>query len=128
MARIEHFAIFADDLETLRAFYEDAFGLRVIVDNSQAPTPGYFLADESGTALEIIKRPVGAPKGDAKFTCHVAFHVDDFDDARDALDRRGVRFEADSAIDTESMRTLFFNDPAGNRCQLVWRPAPLGGG
>ena len=68
MARIEHFAIFADDLETLRAFYEDAFGLRVIVDNSQAPTPGYFLADESGTALEIIRRPAGAPKSDANWS------------------------------------------------------------
>lgn len=126
MTRIEHFAIFADDLEPLRAFYQEAFGLRVIVDNSKAATPGYFLADDAGTPLEIIERPAGVAAAETRYVCHVAFYVDDLDAARTALESRGVRFETDSAIDSDSMRTRFFNDPEGNRCQIVWRPSPLG--
>ena len=73
MSRIEHFAIFADDLESLRAFYEEAFGLRVVVDNSRAPIAGYFLADDASTYLEIIARPKGTAAADTRYVCHVAF-------------------------------------------------------
>lgn len=126
MSRIEHFAVFAADLEAARAFYAEAMGLRVIVDNSRAPTPGYFLADDAGTALEVIARPAGIPAADTRYVCHVAFVVDDFDAARAALEQRGARFEADTEVHNAAMRTAFFADPDGNRLQIVWRPAPLG--
>ena len=48
MTRIEHFAVFGNDLARLKDFYVDVLGLRVIVDNSQAPVRGYFLADDRG--------------------------------------------------------------------------------
>lgn len=126
MSRIEHFAIFAADLEALRTFYEEALGLRVIVDNSRAPIRGYFLADDGGSVLEIIARPAGVPAGDTRYVCHTAFLVEDYVAAREALRRRGVRFEADTEVDTDAVRTAFFNDPEGNRCQIVWRGRPLG--
>jgi glyoxylase I family protein len=126
MARIEHFAVFAADLEGLRRFYEQAFGMRVILDNSTAPIRGYFLADDAGTALEIIERPVGVPAPDTRYGCHTAFSVDDYSEARRALEAQGVRFETDSEVINDSFRTGFFNDPAGNRCQIVWRSKPLG--
>ena len=126
MSRIEHFAIFAADLEALRAFYEEALGLRVIVDNSRAPIRGYFLADDGGSVLEIIARPAEVPAADTRYVCHTAFLVEDYAAARAALQGRGIRFEADTEIDTEAMRTAFFNDPEGNRCQIVWRGQPLG--
>src|SRR3989442_1247800 len=85
MSRIEHFAIFAADLEALRAFYEEALGLRVIVDNSRAPIRGYFLADDGGSVLEIIARPAGVPAADTRYVCHTAFLVDDYAAARAAL-------------------------------------------
>jgi predicted enzyme related to lactoylglutathione lyase len=126
MARIEHFAIFARDLERLRAFYEDAFGLKVIVDNSKAPIRGYFLADDRGCVLEVIERPEGVAAGDTHYVCHTAFAVEDYDAARAELERRGIRFEADSAVVNENVRTAFFLDPEGNRTQIVWRSRPLG--
>ena len=126
MARIEHFALFTDDLETLREFYETTFGLKVIVDNSKAPVKGYFLADEAGAVIELIQRPEGVPAVDTRYACHVAFHVDDYDDARAALALGGAVFETDTRIGTGVFRTEFFNDPAGNRCQIVWRRTPLG--
>ena len=126
MSRIEHFAIFAADLEALRAFYEEALGLRVIVDNSRAPVRGYFLADDGGSVLEIIARPPGVPATGTRYVCHTAFLVEDYAAARAALLRRGVRFEADTEVDTDALRTGFFDDPEGNRCQIVWRGRPLG--
>jgi glyoxylase I family protein len=126
MARIEHFAVFGDDLEALRAFYVETMGLRVLVDNSRAAVAGYFLGDDAGNALEIIARPAGAPGADTRYVCHAAFLVDDFPAARDRLARSGARFEPDTAIDNDDFRTAFFRDPAGNRLQIVWRARPLG--
>ena len=126
MPSIEHAAIFADEPGILKAFYEDAFGFRVIVDNSKSRPPGYFLAGEQGAALEIIGRPFGADNVNQRHVCHVAFLVADFDSARALLERRGVVFETDTVVENESMRTAFFNDPEGNRIQIVWRAKPLG--
>ena len=128
MARIEHFAIFCDDLEALRAFYTEAIGLRLIVDNSRAPVRGYFLADDSGTALEIIARPPGTPAVATRYGCHTAFWVDDYDRARADLVARGSRFEPHTEILQDGFKTGFCDDPQGNRVQIVWRARPLGEG
>jgi catechol 2,3-dioxygenase-like lactoylglutathione lyase family enzyme len=125
MPHIEHFALFAEDLDGLRRFYEEEFGLKVVLDNSKAPTRGYFLADPRGCVIELIERPAGTEVGSTRFLCHVALWVDDYDATRERLASQGFVFESDSAIDTPDFRTLFFNDPAGNRCQIVWRSKPL---
>lgn len=125
MARIEHTAVFAVDPAALKDFYIEVLGLRLVLDNSHASPPGYFLADEAGMAFEIIGRPADLDAGSTRHVCHTAFFVADFDAARADLERRGVVFETDTVVDNERMRTAFFNDPAGNRCQIVWRPRPL---
>ncbi len=125
MARIEHFALFTDDLERLRTFYVETMGLTVVLDNSQAPVAGYFLGDDRGTMLEIIARPAGTPGAETRYVCHAAFWVDDYDAARAALAAHGARFETDTVVETPGFRTVFFRDPAGNRLQIVWRAQPL---
>lgn len=125
MSIIEHVALYADDLEALRSFYERVFELRVIVDNSHAPTPGYFLAGSAGSALEIIRRPAGSG-ADQRFICHVAFYVDNYEAKRSELESAGMAFEVGTAVDDGSMTTSFFADPAGNRVQIVRRSRPLG--
>ena len=126
MARIEHFALFGDDLESLRAFYTESLGLRIIVDNSKAPVRGYFLSDEGGSVLEIIERPPGTPTPHTRYACHAAFWVGDYDSSKTALTDGGAVFETESEIHTESFKTGFFDDPQGNRLQIVWRAEPLG--
>ncbi len=128
MSRIEHFALFADDLEGLRAFYTEAMGLRVILDNSRAPVAGYFLADDGEGVVEIIARPPGTPRPNTRFACHVAFWVEDYSAARAALIARGAAFETETEVLTDTIRTGFFDDPQGNRLQIVWRARPLGPG
>jgi glyoxylase I family protein len=125
MARMEHFALFAGDAKALKDFYVDVMGLRVVLDNGAGTPPGYFLADDSGTALEIIGRPTGVEAGDTRYLCHVAFTVADVDQERQRLESLGRTFEADSVVDTATMKTAFFRDPDGNRCQIVWRNRPL---
>jgi glyoxylase I family protein len=126
MARIEHFALFGPDLEALREFYERAFGLRVIVDNSRAAVRGYFLADDAGTVLELIERPVGEEAAATRYMCHVAFFAEEYGAARTKAVAGGATIERETEINRPEMRTFFFDDPAGNRCQVVWRRKPLG--
>lgn len=125
MARIEHFALFTDDLERLRDFYVATMGLKVVLDNSQAPVAGYFLGDDRGTMLEIIARPAGTPGAETRYVCHAAFWVEDFDAAKSALAAQGATFETGTVVETPEFRTVFFRDPAQNRLQIVWRAKPL---
>src|SRR5262249_1612119 len=106
-------------------FYVDALGLRVVLESGGKP-PGYFLADDQGMAIEILGRPEGSPEVNPRWICHLALWVDDVPAKRDELERRGIIFETETAGDNEDMKTAFFKDPAGNRCQIVWRRLPLG--
>ena len=124
MAKMEHFAIYAADAPALKDFYVEALGLRTIFASGGSP-PGFFLADDDGMALEIIGLPEGESSVNQRWVCHIAFWVDDYAATHAALERRGLVFEPDTAVDNASLKTAFFKDPAGNRCQIVWRNPPL---
>ena len=125
MATIEHFAIYASNAPALKEFYVEAFDLKVIVESGGDP-PGYFLADDRGTAIEIIGRPPGEVGANQRWVCHLAFWTDDFAAACARLKAHGASFETDTFVENERLRTAFFNDPEGNRLQIVWRRNPLG--
>jgi glyoxylase I family protein len=124
MARLEHLALFADDAHALKDFYVNVMGLKVVLESGGDP-PGFFLADDAGMMLEIIGRPAGRAGGETRWLCHVAFTVDDVAARRRELEALGLVFETDTVVDTEAMKTAFFRDPAGNRCQIIWRKKPL---
>ena len=128
MPQIEHVAIYADgDPAALKDFYVAAFGFRVLVDNHHTTPPGYFVTgDDGGMALEIIGRPAETTNANQRYVCHVAILVDDVAATRSKLEAMGLIFEGDTAVANESMTTCFFQDPAGNRIQIVHRPKPLG--
>ena len=122
---IEHVALFADDLEASRDFFMRVFGMRVVLDNSKAPVRGYFLANESGSVLEVIERPKGETNANQRFVCHVAFAVDDVAAAQKAIEAEGLVFETDTVVDTPEFQTAYFRDPEGNRLQILKRLKPL---
>jgi len=103
MPTIEHFAVYAADAPRLKDFYAEAFGLKVVVESGGDP-PGFFLADDRGTAIEIIGRPPGQSGADQRWVCHLAFWVDDFLATRAALEQRGATFETDTFVDNEGLR------------------------
>ncbi len=125
MAKIEHFAIYAADSVGLKDFYVDALSMRVIVASGGDP-PAFFLADDHGMAIEVLGRPPGTPDVNQRWVCHLAFWVDDFAAARARLERRGIVFETETLVNTADLKTAFFMDPGGNRCQIVWRRRALG--
>jgi len=126
MARIEHFAVFAAAPAALKDFYVRAFGMTVLLDNSGATPPGYFLADDQGMALEIIGRPAGESNVNQRWVCHIAFLVDDVARKRVELEGMGLVFETDTVVDNEAIKMAFFRDPEGNRTQILWRSRKLG--
>ncbi len=124
MARLEHFAIYAADPTALKDSYIQAMGLRVALETGGDP-PAYFLADDHGMALEIIGRPPGQSNASQRWICHLAFWFDDVPAKRIELEHRGIVFEVETAVDNDAMKTAFFHDPEGNRCQIVWRSRRL---
>ncbi|WP_422930522.1 VOC family protein [Singulisphaera sp. PoT] len=124
MARLEHFAIYADDAPALKDFYVEVMGLKVVVDSGGDP-PGYFLADDHGMAIELIGRPKDQTGVNQRWICHLAFWVDDFAATRADLEDRGIVFETDTLADNDNIKTAFFRDPGGNRVQIVWRKSRL---
>jgi glyoxylase I family protein len=126
VARLEHFAVFASNPAALKDFYARVFGMTVVLDNSAASPPGYFLADDQGMALEIIGRLAGESNVNQRWVCHVAFLVDNVAEKRAELESMGMAFETETVVDTDAMKTAFFRDPEGNRCQIIWRSRPLG--
>lgn len=125
MSKIEHFAVYSDDSTALKDFYVETFGLRVIVESPGDP-PGYFLADDQGMAIEILGRPAGSPDVNQRWVCHLAFWVEDVLAKKAELENRGFVFETETLVDNDQMKTAFFKDPGGNRCQIVWRLRALG--
>ena len=99
--------------------------MRVVLDNSKAPVRGYFLANESGSVLEMIERPQGQTNSDQRYVCHVAFAVEDVESARRVIESEGLVFESDTVVDTPEFKTAFFRDPEGNRIQILKRMKSL---
>ncbi|WP_165248441.1 VOC family protein [Paludisphaera soli] len=125
MAKLEHFAIYAADLEALKDFYVEVMGLKLARVGGGNPPGGYFLADDHGGAIEIIARPEGESNARQRWVCHLAFWVDDVAAKQAELEKLGLVFETDTANFDDAIQTSFFHDPEGNRCQLVWRREPL---
>lgn len=59
MIKIEHVAIWANDIETLKAFYATYFGAQANTKytNAQKHFQSYFLTFASGARLELMQRP-----------------------------------------------------------------------
>ena len=66
------------------------------------------------------------PGVNQRWICHLAFWVDDVAAKRVELERMGIVFETETSVDNDELKTAFFKDPGGNRCQIVWRKCRLG--
>lgn len=121
--RLEHVGIPAhgDLYEQTVTFYERVFGWKRAREINGAMRL-CFLTDGSGGTIEVIDVQGPAIPNPS----HLAFAVplDEFEAARDRLAEAGVAF--DPVVDNGAGDLLaYFNDPAGNRAQLVGRKVPL---
>ena len=125
MKVIQHIAINCRDLTAQETFYTKHFGFRRC-RVFKAGTPNEFLMLRLGsTCLELFDASaeeaseMGGPQS-VGFK-HLAFEVDDLDAVVKELQDGGVETEEirDCAQILEGMRICFFNDPDGNRIELV---------
>jgi predicted enzyme related to lactoylglutathione lyase len=107
------------DLEAAAAFYGDVLGLRRSV----------WIPDRNYSEFETGNLTLSVYNAEAMGLNHnrlanaLALHVDDVEEARQALESRGVEFSADT-LDTGVCHMAFFADPDGNALMLHHRYAP----
>ena len=131
--RIDHVGIRISDVQETTAFYTDVLGLSPVplpprtpesVAAHQdlrekvatpAPTGGMWV-EAPGTQIHMIR--ADKAEGVANpFGPHVAFEVEDFEEAKRALDARGLTYvEAPGGIGP--FRQLFLLDPSANTVEL----------
>lgn len=123
---LEHVGIrtSAETFDATIRFYTDLLGWRVIEERpSSGPNDRVsFIADGQGGAFEVFVGSGGPIEDPAHLAFAVAF--DEFQPIADRLTRAGVTLD-EPFINDVGDRISFFNDPAGNRAQIVGRLKPL---
>ena len=94
--KIEHIALYVNDLENARDFFITYFGAAVgqKYHNPRSDFQSYFLSFEDGARLEIMTKPDLTDSGDFlnRFGyAHIAFRVG----SRDAVDQLTLRLKQD---------------------------------
>ena len=115
MPRIEHIALWTDDLERLRAWYEHWLGAHAgaLYENAATGFSSYFHEIEGGARLELMRMP----EQELGLRAHVAFsvgsqeRVDELAAAIGAID--GPRTTGDGYYEAVVL------DPDGNRVELT---------
>jgi predicted enzyme related to lactoylglutathione lyase len=107
------------DLETAVEFYGQTLGLRQSV---YMPERNYAEFETGNLTLSVFNAEEFGLEHHANRNA-IALHVDDVEEARGALEQRGVSFDGDT-LDTGVCHMAFFSDPEGNAFMLHHRYAP----
>ena len=120
--RMHHVAIIVSDYERAKAFYVEKLGLPILRENYREERGDWKLDLQFGDGeLEIVASP-GAPARpghpEAQGLRHLAFRVDDVEQAVKELEEQGIPCEP-IRLDTYTQRRFtFFHDPDGLPLEL----------
>ena len=127
---LEHTAVAYRDTNAAAKWFCDVLGFEVALE-AVHPAHGvnlYFLKDPAGKGMiEIIPMPQSDDDrlGDIPTAhVHLAFDVEDMEEAVAGLRAKGVEIEGD-ITEMGPNKLLFFRDPEGAPLQLVQRPQAL---
>lgn len=123
-ARIEHVAIWVQDLEGLRAFYAGTLGgvSGRLYENRVTGFRSYFISLGDGPRLELMHqpgRPSSAPTGGC---AHIALALGSraaVDEAVATLRHQGVVVESDPRMTGDGYYEAVILDPERNRIELT---------
>ena len=125
MKAVQHIAFSCKDRKTLEKFYSHHFGFqRARVFNAGKPDE-FVMLRQGSMCLELFQETEASQtsRGDVHAIGfkHLAFEVPDLDAALAALRADGIQTEAiyDCSSIVKGMRVTFFNDPDGNRLELM---------
>lgn len=128
MMKIDHIAIWAEDIELLRKFYMRYFNMNCndMYVNPNKNFSSYFLSFENGSArIEIMNIPgkdAPASRGDLKGLAHFAISVG----SKENVDDMAARFKEDGFTILSAPRTTgdgyyecAISDPEGNYVEIT---------
>jgi predicted enzyme related to lactoylglutathione lyase len=107
------------DFEAAVEFYGQTLGLRRSVHR---PDRGFAEFETGNLTLGLIQPDKMGLEYHVNRNA-IALHVDDVEEARQTLERRGVEFHGET-FDTGVCHMAFFSDPDGNALMLHHRYAP----
>jgi glyoxylase I family protein len=123
IAGVHHVAIICSNYEKSRRFYSQILDLAIISETYRADRGSYKidLALPDGSQIELFSFPDSPPRASYPEACglrHLAFAVQDLDDAVAALADRGVPVENVRVDKLTGKRFAFFADPDGLPLEL----------
>ena len=109
---VNHVVYLVRDTKRSMEFYHDFLGIKQIP--SQVDNPNItWLQLPSGVMLHLIE----TDQAPCPEESHIAFEVEDFDAAMEAVKARGLEITR-SGVRNDGQRFLFTHDPDGNRVEL----------
>ncbi len=126
LLRMHHVAIICSDYERSRRFYTEILGLEIVSEVHRRERNSYKLdlRIPDGTQIELFSFPDPPRRLSYPEACglrHLAFEVDDIDEAVAHLQRQGVAVEAVRVDEHTGKRFTFFADPDGLPLELYER-------
>ena len=114
-----------DQVETLRAFYEDVLGLRTGARPLQFPGVWLYAGEHAVVHVSGNGENGAAPAKGGGFD-HVAFRTRGFDAAKSRLDGAGIPWREVWRPEMGILQ-LVLHDPAGVKVELAFDPSEHGG-
>lgn len=124
---LEHVAINVPDPEASSAWWQAHLGMRIVFAQT-TDAKMHFVADESGSMIEMYNNPAGAmfdyPNVDP-FSLHFAFSSEDIEADRARLIAAGAVAIDEINVTPVGAKLAFLRDPWNVPIQLVQRLEPL---
>jgi glyoxylase I family protein len=124
--KIHHVAIICSDYEKSKYFYTEVLGLKIVLETYREERRSYKLDLEIGGQyqIELFSFPTPAPRPshpEAAGLRHLAFEVDNIDEAVFHINEYDVVTEPIRIDETTGKRFTFFADPDGLPLELYER-------
>jgi lactoylglutathione lyase len=128
MTRIEHIAIWVDDLEKMKTFYQEYFGAQAGEKyvNPFKKYTSYFIRFENGARIELMNRPDirSRDPGTQEQTgwAHIALSLGSRDkvvEMTEKMRKQGYRVAGEPRTTGDGYFESVILDPEGNRIELT---------
>ena len=123
LKQVHHIAIIASDYQTSKSFYCDVLGFNLLSEVYREARDSWKgdLGLGEQYVIELFSFPFPPARPSRPEACglrHLAFSVDDIDQAVQHLESHGVKCEAFRIDPFTGKRFTFFNDPDGLPLEL----------